>query len=62
VTPYWKDVAVRVGSNFAGGMVAVVGTAGADLLDWRVWAGGALAGALSVLRLLAVAGKGRARK
>lgn len=58
---YWRDVAVRVGSTFAGGMLAVVGTAGADLMDGRVWAGGALAGALSVLRLLAVAGRERIR-
>lgn len=49
----WKDAAERVTAVFAGGMVAVVGTAGADLTDGRVWLGGALAGALEVLRAIA---------
>lgn len=62
MTPYWRDAAVRVGSTFAGGMVAVVGAVGVDLADARVWQGGALAGAVSVLRLLAVAGKDRAKR
>lgn len=49
----WKDAAERVTASFAGGMVAVVGAVGADLTDGRVWLGGALAGAVSVLRMLA---------
>lgn len=62
MTPYWRDAAVRVGSTFAGGVVAVVGVTGADLTEARTWIGGALAGAVSVLRLLAVAGKDRAKR
>lgn len=49
----WRDAAERVVAVFAGGMVAVVGVAGADLTDGRVWLGGALAGALEVLRAVA---------
>lgn len=49
----WKDAAERVVASYAGGMVAVVGAAGADLTEAKVWIGGALAGAVSVLRLLA---------
>lgn len=49
----WKDAAERVIASYAGGMVAVVGAVGADLTEARVWVGGALAGAVSVLRLLA---------
>ena len=62
MTEYWRDAAVRVGSTFAGGMVAVVGVTGADLTEGRTWVGGALAGAVSVLRLLAVAGKDHVRR
>ncbi len=49
----WTDAAERVIASYAGGMVAVVGAAGADLTGAKVWIGGALAGAVSVLRLLA---------
>lgn len=49
----WKDAAERVVASFAGGMVAVVGAVGVDLTDGRVWAGGALAGGVAVLRMLA---------
>lgn len=49
----WMDATERVTASFAGGMVAVVGAVGVDLTDGRVWLGGALAGAVSVLRMLA---------
>lgn len=49
----WTDAAERVVASFAGGVVAVVTVAGMDLTDGRTWLGGALAGAVSVLRLLA---------
>lgn len=48
-----RDALERVVASFAGGMVAVVGAAGADLSDGRTWLGGALAGGVAVLRLLA---------
>lgn len=48
-----KDALERVVASFAGGMVAVVGAAGADLTEAKVWVGGALAGAVAVLRLAA---------
>lgn len=50
---FLRDAAERVVASFAGGMVAVVGAVGVDLTDGRVWLGGALAGAVSVLKCLA---------
>lgn len=50
---YLLDAAERVAATFAAGMLAVVGTTGQDLTDGSVWIGGALAGALSVLKALA---------
>lgn len=49
----WNDALERLTASFAGGMVAVVGAVGVDLTDGRVWIGGALAGGVSVLRMLA---------
>lgn len=53
MTHYTRDVLERAVASFAAGMVAVVGAVGVDLTDGRVWLGGALAGAVSVLRDLA---------
>lgn len=53
MSKYLSDAGERVIATFAAGMVAVIGTTGQDLTDWAVWQGGALAGALSVLKALA---------
>lgn len=54
MTPYAKDLLERVSSTFAAGMVAaMVATGDVDLTDPKVWTGGALAGALSVLKGIA---------
>lgn len=53
-----RDAAERVVTSFAAGMVAVVGAVGVDLTDGRVWLGGALAGAVSVLKCLAARNTG----
>lgn len=51
---YWKDLAERVAASYLGGMVAAMGVTGdIDLTDGKVWIGGALAGAFSVVKGLA---------
>jgi hypothetical protein len=50
---YLIDAGERVAATFAAGMLAVIGTTGQDLTNWAVWQGGALAGALSVVKALA---------
>lgn len=53
MSKYVLDLSERVVSSFAFGMLAVTGAVSADLTDGRVWLGGALAGAASVVKALA---------